>query len=88
MDLSSVSFTCWQQGNIVVRRPRANDVGLQGTTEGVERAWKILDRLALETCKNIEEGDMESQVRERLVKGWLNGAFLHAWRLLAQRAGT
>lgn len=56
----------------------------QGTNEGVEWAWKILDRLALESSENIYEDDIEMQLRKKLMTDWLNFT-INAWRLLVEK---
>ena len=53
----------------------------QGTKEGVDWAWKILDRLVVDLSKNTNENDMETQLRAKLLTDWLNFT-INSWRLL------
>ena len=51
------------------------------TKEGLDWAWKILDRLVLEfSSKNINENDMESKSKAKMTT-WLN-LTVNSWRLM------
>ena len=57
----------------------------QETTEGVDWAWKILDRLVV-VCSNksVNENEKEIQARKKLLTDCLHST-INSWRLLVRR---
>jgi hypothetical protein len=53
----------------------------QGTREGVEWAWKILNRLVVDLSNNMNENGAETQIRAKILTDWLNFT-VNSWRLL------
>ena len=53
----------------------------QGTREGVDWAWKILDRLVVDLSNNMNENGAETQIRAKILTDWLNFT-VNSWRLL------
>jgi hypothetical protein len=56
----------------------------QGTNEGVDWAWKVLNRLDRDSRENGNINDIETQVRMKLLTDWLNFT-INSWRLLTKR---
>jgi hypothetical protein len=44
----------------------------QRTREGVDWAWKILDRLVVDLSNNMNENGTETQIRAKILIDWLN----------------